>query len=332
MSGDKKWTRRAAIGFIGVGAGLFVTETAGFTRIDGVRDVNLDTEEDPNAFVGFSPLDDDGAVSGLPGDDVELFELTNNFENETDTGGMSVDVQIKSTGSGIGSADITTIDSPSSIPKGESKIVSAELSSNGGAAGEVEFRIHVTQGGISTTLDRTILIEIETQTQAAVLDKGEIKNSSFATTTGSTGGGGNSGVGFQLATGSSESRTVTVTAIGVPRATSSGKSPVKIRAAEEEDGEFVEVSSDGNNSSVEQVFVDRSGQSPSNIQIGSNANVVSLNQNNLKIDPNDPNDAPTVVLRRFRRQDGNRVNMQSEEVDVLLVFNDGSELEIKLET
>lgn len=51
MSGDKKWTRRAAIGFIGAGAGLFAFNTGAVTQIYSDRAVNLGTIGDTEALL-----------------------------------------------------------------------------------------------------------------------------------------------------------------------------------------------------------------------------------------------------------------------------------------
>ena len=166
MSGDKKWTRRAAVGFIGTGAGLLAVETAGFTQIDGVRDVNLDTEADPDGLVGFSPMGVDGTVAGCPGARVGLFDLTNNLDDHTDSDDEMIvdDVEITGTSGDISEGDIIDFELPDPIIKGETGSVSGKLSSeNEGVAGEVEFKIDVSQDDVSTTLDRTILIEIKTE-------------------------------------------------------------------------------------------------------------------------------------------------------------------------
>lgn len=326
MSGDKKWTRRAAIGFIGAGAGLFATETAGFTRINGVRDVNLNTTKDPNASVGFSPLDVNGVVSGSPGERIDLFEVTNNFE--TDSGGeMSIDsVGIKSTGSGITSNDITDIWLPNPIPKGETEGVSGKLSSTEGAAGEVGFEIRVSQDDVSTTLDRTILVEIKEQ--AGQFNETETSGSVSKTGTGAGGGDGaaKSGVRFQLIRTEDATGSVTLTHIGVNTAETSGnRSASSVRSSENDaGGEFIEIE-DGDNPGIKQTFIDREGKDPNNISISSIENPISLD------DPAtfEGQDQPVVVLRRFRRSDNNKaLNLTNTSVTVLLRFADGSELQL----
>lgn len=62
MSGDKKWTRRAAIGFIGAGAGLFALNTGAATQIYSDRGVNLGTIGDTEALL---PLIDESGNAGI---------------------------------------------------------------------------------------------------------------------------------------------------------------------------------------------------------------------------------------------------------------------------
>ncbi|WP_144049596.1 hypothetical protein [Halorubrum salipaludis] len=68
MSGDKKWTRRAAVGFIGAGAGLFALNTNAATQIYSDRDVVLGTEDDPAALL---PLIDESGNAEISGADDE---------------------------------------------------------------------------------------------------------------------------------------------------------------------------------------------------------------------------------------------------------------------
>ena len=156
---DKKWTRRAAIGFIGAGTGLFATDTAGFTQIEGTRSVSLDKEDDPNGLVGFGPDDgSDIAVSGQDGDRVELFDLTNNFENDEP---MYVsEIEIKSTD---GAFSINNLEPKREFPvgKAETVTVTGVLNSNESVEGAAEFQISVNQNGTVVELDRTVTVTVQ---------------------------------------------------------------------------------------------------------------------------------------------------------------------------
>ena len=152
---SKKWTRRSALGLIGSGAGLLTWGTGGFTEGQGDRDVSLDTQPDPNGLVGF----DDGAVSGGPGDRVELFDLKNNFGDS-----MSVDgITITSASGGVAPGDINNIDYPSApIGPAVTDTVTGEISANANVgSGQISFEIDVSQNDVSTTLDRTVDVTVQ---------------------------------------------------------------------------------------------------------------------------------------------------------------------------
>lgn len=169
---NKKWTRRAAIGFISAGAGLFVTETAGFTQIEGGRDVSLGKEDDPNGLVGFGP--DDGSdieVSGQDGDRVDLFDLANNFENG---GSMYVsEIEIKNTAGEFTINDLEP-EPRFSVKNGEAEAVTVtgvlDLDSNESAEGAAKFQISVNQNGTVVELDRTVTVTVQEEEFYSNLD------------------------------------------------------------------------------------------------------------------------------------------------------------------
>lgn len=162
---DKKWTRRAAIGFIGAGTGLFATDTAGFTQIEGTRSVSLDKKDDPNGLVGFGPGDgSDIAVSGQDGDRVDLFDLTNNFENDEP---MYVsEIEIKST-DGAFSINNVKPEPKFSVKDGKAETVTVtgvlDLDGNESAEGAAEFQIAVNQNGTVVELDRTVTVTVQAE-------------------------------------------------------------------------------------------------------------------------------------------------------------------------
>jgi len=152
---SKKWTRRSALGLISSGAGLLTWGTGGFTEVQGDRDVSLDSRLDPNGLVGF----DAGAVSGGPGDRVELFDLTNNFGSDS----MSVnEINIISANEGLTTGDLNNIDYPTSIGSNATDTVTGEISANTDVgSGQISFEIDVSQDGVSTTLDRTVDLTVK---------------------------------------------------------------------------------------------------------------------------------------------------------------------------
>ena len=88
MSGDKKWTRRAAVGFIGAGAGLFALNTDAATQIYSERGVNLGTIGDTEALLPLidesgnakiSSADDEATVYRIGENDLE-WGFTDNID------------------------------------------------------------------------------------------------------------------------------------------------------------------------------------------------------------------------------------------------------------
>lgn len=69
MSDNKKWTRRAAVGFIGAGAGLFAFNTGAATQIYSDRGVNLGTIGDTEALL---PLIDESGNAKISSADDEV--------------------------------------------------------------------------------------------------------------------------------------------------------------------------------------------------------------------------------------------------------------------
>ena len=153
---SKKWTRRSALGLIGSGAGLLTWGTGAFTEVQGGRDVSIGNQPDPNGLAGFHG----GTVSGSPGDQVDLFELSNNFGG----GSMSVDsITITSASGGLTPGDINNVTPPSSpIGSTGTSTVTGKLDAGaGGSSGQVTFKIEVSQNDVSTTLDRTVNVTVQ---------------------------------------------------------------------------------------------------------------------------------------------------------------------------
>lgn len=174
MSNDKKWTRRAAVGFLAAGAGLFATETTGFTQVQGDRNVSLDTRPDPNGLVGFAPEDDDGAVSGCPGDRIELFNLVNNFGGD-DSEPMSVNgIEITNASGNLEPEELEEFEYPDEIASdSDTGRVTGRLSEEADAgSGQISFEISVSHDGVSTILDRTVDLTINGEVTKAFTETG----------------------------------------------------------------------------------------------------------------------------------------------------------------
>ena len=161
---DKKWTRRAALGLIGTGAGLFAVETAGFTQVEGVRDANLGSEEDPDGLVGFVGPDDE-MVSVRENSRAELFELSTNLvEEASDDEPMTIEnVEFQGADAELEVHDFELNGSglPAAVgddPKPVSGFV--ELTGDDPATGTAVFKIDVEQNNISVILDREVMIEV----------------------------------------------------------------------------------------------------------------------------------------------------------------------------
>ena len=106
---DKKWTRRAALGLIGVGAGLFATETSGFTTVDTPRNADLGTSPDPDGLLGVTNTDK--TVTAMTGEEVTLTTVTNRFGLGFDDVSVTL---------GENAPDfITKVSAPDSLPANE---------------------------------------------------------------------------------------------------------------------------------------------------------------------------------------------------------------------
>lgn len=163
---DKKWTRRAAIGFIGAGTGLFATDTAGFTQIEGVRDVDLGSEEDPGGLVGFSAGTD---VSGNPDERVDLFTLKNNFSDGNNSDDpLSINNIVINTGNEyVDNIEIgdERISQNAPIDIEDNATVNGVLRLSSGVDEvkneEAKFEISASQNGVRFELDRSITVTVQ---------------------------------------------------------------------------------------------------------------------------------------------------------------------------
>jgi hypothetical protein len=84
MSNDRKWTRRAAIGFISGGTGLFVLDASAATHIYSDRRVKIGTEDDDRDAL--LPLDDVSADAEISssGGEATVYEISEDGWKFTD--------------------------------------------------------------------------------------------------------------------------------------------------------------------------------------------------------------------------------------------------------
>jgi len=79
MSDDRKWTRRAALGCLATGTGLFAAESAGYTAVSADRNTDISTaESQSNALLGISKKEE---ISGDNEESVTVAELKNNLDH-----------------------------------------------------------------------------------------------------------------------------------------------------------------------------------------------------------------------------------------------------------
>jgi len=132
MSDDRKWTRRAALGCLATGTGLFAAESAGFTTVDAPRNADLGTAPDPDGLLGVANTDE--TVTAMTGEEVTLTTVTNRF---------GLDFEDVSVTLGEDARDfITNVSAPDSLPANE----------DGGEAVRVEI-------GCSTTTTENVDVD-----------------------------------------------------------------------------------------------------------------------------------------------------------------------------
>lgn len=79
MSDDRKWTRRAALGCLATGTGLFAAESAGYTAVSADRNTDISTaNKQSGALLGITKKEE---ISGNSGDSVTVAELKNNLDH-----------------------------------------------------------------------------------------------------------------------------------------------------------------------------------------------------------------------------------------------------------
>lgn len=118
MSENKKWTRRAAIGFISGGAGLLALRTDAATQIQADRGVDLGTTTDAEALLPLIDKSGDAEISGS-GDETTVYRVA---ENDVDWEFTNVSLSNIKTKSGD---DISRGNSPITVStSGEDVVIS----------------------------------------------------------------------------------------------------------------------------------------------------------------------------------------------------------------
>lgn len=107
MSDDRDWrqyTRRSAMGLMGLGAGLATTETLGFTQLTAGRGVDLNIADDSNALLSIQGDGDSGGSGNLenksPFDEPLTITFNNQAGTDINTDDLSVTVTNKDTSAG----------------------------------------------------------------------------------------------------------------------------------------------------------------------------------------------------------------------------------------
>ena len=162
----RKYSRRSAIGLMGVGGGLAATETLGFTNVTAGRDAFIGIDDDDNAILestGSSNSDDDvdgDPLSGLESttiDDDLTIEFTNRSTVTLEAGSGSEDLTVTidetadtklvvdttnfDTTEDIGPGGLETYNIDSSIQPDESATISLESTDSDTATIDVEIDV-----------------------------------------------------------------------------------------------------------------------------------------------------------------------------------------------
>lgn len=150
MSENKKWTRRAAIGFISGGAGLLALRTDAAMQIQADRGVNLGTTTDAEALLPLIDKSGDAEISGS-GDETTVYRVA---ENDVDWEFIDVSLSNIKTESGD---DIDRENDPIAVStSGEDVVISCSGSTFSGEY-ELSFDLKAeSEGGqVSVVTGRT---------------------------------------------------------------------------------------------------------------------------------------------------------------------------------
>ena len=172
----RKYSRRSAIGLMGVGGGLAATETLGFTNVTAGRDAFIGIDDDDNAILestGSSTSDGDvdgDPLSGLESttiDDDLTIEFTNRSTVTLDSGSDNLTVTISETnGEELDVTSTTNFDSKSDISGNEEETydisdnldtddsASITLENNDGGTATIDVDVDAVFDGTTLNLNR----------------------------------------------------------------------------------------------------------------------------------------------------------------------------------
>lgn len=164
MSDDtnrRRYTRRGALGLMGVGGVIMASETLGFTTLTAERDTNIAVKSDAHSALKLWDSDDgnvDGETFTLPGNETETFTIENQSTVSLDT--LTVELTGKKPKSGSGEVSISPGDFTgfdSSITDGVSTNGTLSLSQSSSG----EFKLGITDSEDPDTLSVEIDITAE---------------------------------------------------------------------------------------------------------------------------------------------------------------------------
>jgi hypothetical protein len=119
-----------------VAAMLLVSGTLGFSSVTADRGTHVNVADDDSAYVGY----DTSAIGDVEsGDTVDLVDVTNRFTEGTDLQVTNADIEVTS-----GDIEISEANLPDTIPVGESRTITGEVSEcSPGASATVQVTINV---------------------------------------------------------------------------------------------------------------------------------------------------------------------------------------------
>ena len=143
----RKYTRRSAIGLMGVGGGLAATETLGFTNLTAGRGVELDVTDDLNGTIGIEVKNDTSET--LNSDDTFNTEIEVQFTNqgesqldltvEVSNKGSDVEVNQNINGNGTDNATVNNIDTD----EGPGNLLKVENTDDSDTPEEQDFSLSI---------------------------------------------------------------------------------------------------------------------------------------------------------------------------------------------
>jgi len=161
MSDDsdiREYTRRGAVGLMGVGGALAVTETFGFTRLTADRDTQLTVEADDDTNVALQVTDSDGNPIGdeytLPDDDTEQFTI--GVPSDVALDALTVDLS-GSNRSGSGTVSVVSTDGFDTNDESISDSDPETLENNGNFNGNGSFSLSIRDSVTDGSDDRDAL-------------------------------------------------------------------------------------------------------------------------------------------------------------------------------